>query len=40
MDFPKINAEKCTGYGTCIDSCPMGAIKLVNEKAINDITKF
>ena len=39
MDFPKINSEKCTGCGTCIDSCPMGAIKLINEKAIIDITK-
>jgi formate hydrogenlyase subunit 6/NADH:ubiquinone oxidoreductase subunit I len=39
MDFPKVNPENCTGCGNCVDSCPMEAIKLVNDIATIDITK-
>ena len=31
----KIDIEKCTACGTCVDSCPVEAIKL-KEKAIVD----
>lgn len=31
----KVDKGKCTGCGTCVDSCPVDAIKL-NEKAIID----
>jgi len=31
----KVDKEKCTGCGTCVDSCPVDAITL-KEKAIID----
>lgn len=33
MATPKVNEEKCTGCGDCVDSCPTEAISLNNEKA-------
>ena len=30
----KVDLEKCNGCGTCVDECPMEAIKLENEKAV------
>jgi ferredoxin len=32
----KINAELCTGCGTCVDICPVEAISLDNDKAAID----
>ena len=32
----KINAETCTGCGTCVDICPVEAIALDNDKAAVD----
>lgn len=32
----KIDMEKCTGCGTCVDTCPVGIYGLNNDKA--DIT--
>lgn len=32
----KVDAEKCTGCGACVDVCPVEAIKLHNELAIID----
>ena len=29
----KVNKEKCTGCGLCVDACPMDAIKLENDEA-------
>jgi NAD-dependent dihydropyrimidine dehydrogenase PreA subunit len=28
-----VNLDKCTGSGECVETCPYGAIELVNEKA-------
>lgn len=39
MDFPKINLDRCTGCGRCIDVCPMDAITLVDSKAVIDLDK-
>ncbi len=30
---PKIDLEKCTGCGTCIDTCPMGVLEIQDDKA-------
>ena len=30
----KVDQEKCTGCGICVDSCPMEAIKLEKDKAV------
>jgi len=30
---PKIDLEKCTGCGTCVDTCPMGVLELQDDKA-------
>lgn len=30
----KINKEKCTGCGACVDICPVQAIKIENKKAV------
>jgi len=30
---PKIDLEKCTGCGTCVDTCPMGVLELKDDKA-------
>ena len=32
----KVDAEKCTGCESCIDSCPSEAIKMEEEKAVID----
>jgi ferredoxin len=33
----KVDVKKCTGCGTCVDICPVQAIKIKKEKAvIND----
>ena len=32
----KVNKEKCTGCGSCVEACPVEAIKLENEKAVID----
>jgi ferredoxin len=29
----KIDADKCTGCGTCVDSCPVGIYEMKNDKA-------
>ena len=29
----KVNAELCTGCGTCVEACPVEAISLVDDKA-------
>jgi len=31
-----IDKEKCTGCGTCVDTCPVEALKLVDDKAVVD----
>lgn len=30
----KINSDKCTGCGACIEVCPIDAIRLQNDKAV------
>ncbi|MAF84890.1 MAG: 4Fe-4S ferredoxin [Dehalococcoidales bacterium] len=32
--MPRINLEKCTGCGDCVEWCPTDAVALVNEKAV------
>jgi len=32
----KIDKEKCTGCGTCVDECPSEAISMSGEKAVVD----
>ena len=29
----KIDLERCTGCGTCVDVCPMGVFEIENEKS-------
>jgi len=29
----KINLEKCTGCGTCVDTCPVEVFEVKNEKS-------
>lgn len=36
MAIPKIDQEKCTGCGECVDACPTEAISLVDDKAVID----
>ncbi|HPC39174.1 MAG TPA: 4Fe-4S binding protein [Exilispira sp.] len=31
-----VNSSKCTGCGGCVDVCPVGAISLVDGKALVD----
>jgi len=31
-----VDQEKCSGCAECVDSCPLDAIKMENEKAIVD----
>jgi len=35
----KINMDRCTGCGSCIDVCPMDAISLADGKAVIDLDK-
>jgi len=35
----RVNAEKCTGCGACVDVCPVDGIRLVNEVAVIDENK-
>lgn len=30
----KIDLEKCTGCSSCVEICPVGAIKIKKEKAV------
>jgi len=30
----KVDKDKCTGCGACIDICPVQAIKIENQKAV------
>ncbi len=32
-DIIRINEEKCTGCGSCVNGCPEGALQLIDEKA-------
>lgn len=32
----KVDAQKCTGCGDCVEVCPLEAISLNNDKAIID----
>ncbi len=32
----KIDADSCTGCGTCVDECPAGAIELKDDLAVVD----
>lgn len=32
----KVDKDKCTGCGTCVDTCPVEAITLKEEKAVID----
>ena len=31
-----VDAEKCTGCGACVETCPVEAITLENDKAVID----
>lgn len=31
---PKINAEKCTGSGECVNVCPASVLEVKNGKAV------
>lgn len=30
----KVDPEKCTGCGTCVDECPTDAIEMKDDKAV------
>ena len=30
----KVDHEKCTGCGTCVDVCPVGVFEIQNEKSV------
>ncbi|MDH5266464.1 MAG: 4Fe-4S binding protein [Candidatus Bathyarchaeota archaeon] len=30
----KIDEEKCTGCGTCVDICPVGVLEIKDEKSV------
>lgn len=30
----KVDAEKCTGCGTCVDTCPVDVFEIQGEKAV------
>jgi ferredoxin len=30
----KVDADKCTGCGACVDICPVNAISIKNNKAV------
>ena len=32
----KVDAQKCTGCGDCVEVCPLQAISLNNDKAVID----
>jgi len=32
----KIDAETCIGCGACIDTCPVNALRMENDKAVVD----
>lgn len=32
----QIDADKCTGCGECVESCPLDAIELQDDKAVVD----
>ena len=32
----RVDPEKCTGCGACVEVCPVEAIKLVNDVAVVD----
>lgn len=32
----KVDADTCTGCSACVDSCPVSAIEMVNDKAVVD----
>jgi Fe-S-cluster-containing hydrogenase component 2 len=34
-----INKETCTGCGACIETCPVEALEMVDEKAVCDAEK-
>ena len=35
----KVNSEECTGCGTCVDSCPVEAIKMDDDVAVVDVVE-
>jgi NAD-dependent dihydropyrimidine dehydrogenase PreA subunit len=34
--IPKVDAEKCSGCGACIDACPVDAIRMEHDRAVID----
>jgi len=34
LKMVKINGEKCSGCGNCVDVCPFGVLEIKNGKAI------